>query len=100
MSNGSMIVLLGAACGSPAFGPSRSSYAERVPATAALGLVGVLELEALVNERLLPVEHRPREEDEALRVVVDEDAVVIENDIALARRAVGRPGDVHKTPER
>src|SRR5215813_4285501 len=72
---------------------SASGHRERVAAAAAGRLVGVLELEALEHHRLLPVEHRAAEVEDALLVAEDADRALIllgelEDQIACARRVV------------
>src|SRR5262249_6498105 len=47
-----------------------SGHRERMPASAAAGLLGVLELETLEHERLLPVKHRPAQVEDALLVAI------------------------------
>src|SRR5262252_1937340 len=67
---------------------------ERVAAAAALLLVGVSELEALVHERLLPVERRARQVNETLGIDENPHVVEFEHSVALSRRAVGEFDDV------
>src|SRR5258706_16278148 len=63
-----------------------SAHRERVSAAALRGLLRVLELEAVEHDRLLVVEHRASEIDDALLVDVELHAIELEGEIALARR--------------
>jgi hypothetical protein len=58
---------------------------ERLAARARTFRVRVLELEAGVHQRLAVIERRPGEEELALDVELDAEAVKLENVVALAR---------------
>src|SRR5690349_19348666 len=70
--------------------------AERVPAPAVGRFVRILELDTLVHERLLPIEHRPRQIDEALGIDEHLDAIEIEHAVLRARRVVTELDHVRK----
>src|SRR5882672_2286998 len=83
-------------------GSMQNSDAERAPAAATALFVGIDELEPLPHERLLPLEHRAVEVDEALRVdhhahlrPVARD--VVEHAVARARRPIVELDDVAET---